>query len=90
MFYMWVLRHVDNSFGALKEKAMREAQRAPVPSYGLWKGDSIETTKGYESESSEDGFHIQGHFATLHSLVDTYNDTVCMYVRLMLSHVLFP
>ena len=27
VFYMWVLRHVDNSLEVLKEKAMREAQR---------------------------------------------------------------
>ena len=74
VFYMWVLRHVDNSFEVLKEKAMREAQKAPMPSYALWKVESVETSKGYESESSEDSFHVQGHFAALHSFVDSDHD----------------
>ena len=76
VFYMWVLRHVDNSFEVLKEKAMREAQKAPMPSYALWKVESVETSKGYESESSEDSFHVQGHFAALHSFVDSDHDNM--------------
>jgi len=74
VFYNWVLHHVDDSFEVLKEKAIREARKAPMPSYALWKGESVETSKGYESESSEDSFHIQGHFAALHSFLDESDD----------------
>ena len=58
----------------VERKAMREAQKAPMPSYALWKVESVETSKGYESESSEDSFHVQGHFAALHSFVDSDHD----------------
>ena len=74
VFYRWVLQHVDNSFEILKEKGIREARKAPVPSYTLWKGQQgVDQVNGNESDSSEDSYHVEGHFAELHALTDETN-----------------